>query len=338
MISVAQLAQRSGVMIPTLLSGIRRGLLQAKAITHSASKKTVYLFDASELDLSAPRERGLMRREAVFTTGVPVSVQSELRRTGDYRVRRFVHRLSNYHSKDLAEFVERLIACAESMDGAPDADEWISLDAVFHRRKFGSAQGKADVVRRILDGTFESRVVPGTELPTKRLFVRVRDVQALHQHVRAKAVPERVMLREAIAVLAADQQAVTALCHSGYLESTEENGRHHVSRASLEAFDSRYVLLSALAKKWNVSTKSLLADSELSQAKRYVATAPGRTQKAIKRVFIERAEVHLLESVHRLSDRSRSSELKRRYREKSKLGRVTVPLLPLAVSAAPEMA
>ena len=334
MISVAQLAQRSGVMIQSLRSGIRRGLLQAKAITHAASHKTVYLFDASEFDLDAPRERGLRGREAVFTTGIPASVQSELRRTGEYRVRRFVHRLSNYHSQDIAEFVERLIACAESTDDALGIDEWISLDAVFHRKKFGSAHGKAEVVRRILDCTFESRVVPGADLPTRRLFVRVRDVQALHEKVRAKAVPERVILREAIAILAADQQAVTALRHSGYLESTEENGRHYVTRASLEAFNSRYVLLSALAKQWKVATKSLLADAELSQAKQHVATYPRRTRRMIKRIFIDRAEVPMLESVHRLSDRSRSSELKRRYREKSKLGRVTVPL---QAQGAPEM-
>jgi len=253
-VSLTQAAAQLGLDPRTLASYAKKGLVQVKTVQAGKSARAVVdIRTASIPERASGKSFG--ERAAAAILQLPVRVLHSLRRSGDYEVRYRANGPKAFHELDLKAFLAK---CRARARGTPrvieQPDGSISLVGAM-RCRVRSADGKADIVRALLEATLPV-VAQMDESLGGMLFPREK-IEELLCRKRQESYGSNASVTGAARLVGCDPVVVPALLERGLLEPTVVFGETRITEASIMAFTSTYVSLAALRKTLGTSVRGL---------------------------------------------------------------------------------
>ena len=263
-VSANGLAARLKVMPSTARQMILKGAVPGRVVSVTGGRR--YVADSSIVD-DAVRDSSdrLEARVAGKFAGLPVSVLTELKRSGHYSTNRVANHLSGYWACDLAALSQRLIATAQGhfrhgLHG--DArDDVVPLGKILSHWKLGSKHAKGAFVANVLEGKIVP--IPSGCNSIEELRFRVTDVQGFRVHHALGSERDVLSACAAGTLAGCNTAAIAGLLASGHVRHAADGFR--VSRASLEAFLEEWRPLIALARDLGTTSNGVLPLINASQ-------------------------------------------------------------------------
>lgn len=163
-VGISGLAKYLGVMPPTVMSYVRKGLIKGQLLT--SGKRTRRIFDLTKDVPFKPAEgRYYKQREAAQFLGLPVKLLCDLRRKGIYKVVRLGWGIDGYSELDLIEFRTRLLMTAHEEVNF-DTEIHITLGEVLRKKRLGHLAA-TEIISDLLKSTF---------IPCGSLGSQIRDI------------------------------------------------------------------------------------------------------------------------------------------------------------------
>lgn len=171
-VGIAGLAKYLRVMPPTVMSYVKKGLIQGQTLT--SGKRTRRIFDLSKDVPFKPAEgRYYKSREAALFLGISHNLLRTLRQTGLYKVVRLGWGIDGYSELDLIEFRDRLLK-AVGQDCTFNATAHITLGQIFRKKRLTMGLS-VRLISELLDGTLNPCGQIGSQI--KDIFLLKTDLE-----------------------------------------------------------------------------------------------------------------------------------------------------------------
>lgn len=254
--SLNETATALGVQRSTVLALLSRAPGAAQIVPVNGVHR--YVVDMEALSLP-PKIAGqsLGPRKAARRLGIPVSVLHGLRQSGHLERKHLGSRLASFHEADLDAFNAKVGAL--SIGPFQKVVDEIRLDDIM-RMKFKSDDGKAQLVRSVLDG--ELRVVGSTGAFLGDLLLCRQAVTAHIEKARATAFGNALAPKEVSARLECDPMVVPKLVEMELLEGQSAPAGLRITIDSVETFLRQYRSVASLAKERRTSSRKLARELE----------------------------------------------------------------------------
>ncbi len=238
---VTELARRIGIRLRTAKRWVDNAVFPSRQILFGTKMRTII-----EVPSDLPKKvvgRGLNIREAARDLQLPVSVIAELRRLGAYKVHHICNRTASFHSSDVDQFRSDLLAMAPWRLDAITRSE-ISLGDLL-KRKFGTGQTKAKIVKAFIDGEIAALGRTADQLPNI-----VFDRRLMEQFVLAKVKAKQTTApaHTAAKYLGCDSSVIKTLFDRGLIEGKIVGREMRITLKSLAKFSNEYVTCCSIAE------------------------------------------------------------------------------------------
>ena len=282
--SLGGIAEHLGVRQITARRWFEKGLIEGKVVEGAVSRR--YVVDEKKLTLARRAEgKALNVRDAAKAVGLPVSVLKSLRESGHFEVRHLGRMKASFHEADVRAFSLRL----EALHAGPFvvADSTVSMTGAM-LRKFGSDEGKADLVRQLLDAKVAPAASTGVGLENLRVDEAL--VTRLAELSRAQAGGDYLAITQASRLLGCEISVATNLAKLGHLERKPGPEPLRVSSRSVHTFAEEYVTVTLLARALGTTSAALGRRLDRANVSRLIVPrgVDGSPQSFVRRIDAER--------------------------------------------------
>lgn len=244
MVGINDVAARMRVQPSTVKHLIKKGIIHVDVDETGARNK--YLFDLNyEFPSRDINGKSFTAREAAKYIGLPVSVLTELRSQGFYKVRHIGNKIASYHEYDLQDLYTKVIGDLKKIDDDMfHSEKHISIDSCM-RKKLGETKNKVNMIVAILNGDL---------IPYGRLEDRVGSIILFKSDVARLCedmmkIPVKTFGVSNVAILInCDPVIVPELVKMNYLDSVRYKKSLRITEESLIRFSKTYISCARIAK------------------------------------------------------------------------------------------
>lgn len=256
-VSKTELARRLKVSQATLVNWVKSGRIELRV--RKVNGHLRYVADTEDPRIQTPEyQEGavLCIREASAYVGLPVSVLTNLKASGQFTIKHQAQQKKGFHQADLDNFKLQLAAVPIPSLLAVDDGLLVSLAQVLGEYRFHAASNKADFVVAYLSGRILA--VRRDSGEPQDIFFRKADVDTFVSDSRRQSAGGSHSLRDAAKLIGCDPIVIPNLISAGYLEKEDGREGSRIVGASLECFMDERVSICGLAREWKTTSSRLL--------------------------------------------------------------------------------
>ena len=192
-------------------------------------------------------------RRAAKRVGLPVAVLNQLRRAGQFEVRRKASRGQTFHEADINSFHDKVAGLRIATAGPGVVT--VSLQKAL-AQKFKYADGKGELVAAVLEGRISVVGKDGNEIGG--LLLDANQTDAFIAEARVQVFASSMTGTAAAHALACDPTVIPYLMETGHLQGYNCAAGRRVLRDSVEHFQANYRPLTSIANQRGLHSRVLI--------------------------------------------------------------------------------